>query len=91
MKLALACAACILLFALFGDDHGLPAVLQTRHDAQRLHREISRLRHENTALRREAQALRVDPAAIEFEARAALGLVRPGEVVVTRQRASTVR
>jgi cell division protein FtsB len=86
MKLALAFGVCVLLFGLFGDDHGLPAVLQARRDARRLGSEIAALRTENVVLRRRVEALRSDPAAIELEARATLGLVRPGELVVSRGR-----
>jgi len=84
MRLAAAFGACVLLFAVFGDEHGLQAVLQARRDASQLTAQIAALRAENALLRRRADALRDDPAAIETEARAALGLMRPGEIVVTR-------
>ena len=73
----------MLLFELFGDDHGLPAILQARRESRLLASRIAELRAENTTLRRRAEALRGDPLAIEAEARAALGLIRPGELVVT--------
>ncbi len=84
MRLAIAFGVCVLLFAVFGDDHGVRAVLQARRDARQLTAEIAALRAENANLRRRADALRADPAAIEAEARASLGLVRAGELVVTR-------
>lgn len=86
MRLAIGCGTCILLFGLFGGDRGLPAMLQARRDAQQLTARIAALRAENAGLHRRAEALRNDPAAIEAEARAALGLVRPGEILVTRAR-----
>lgn len=82
MRPTIAFGVCVLLFGLFGDDHGLQAVLQARRDARELSTRIAALRVENAALRREAEALRRDPDAIEAAARQMLGLVRPGELVV---------
>lgn len=76
----------MLLFGVGADERGVRAVLQARRDMQALAVHIAALRAENGALRRRAEALRRDPAAIEFEAREALGLARPGEIVVTRER-----
>ena len=84
MRAAVAFGICLLLFGLFGDDHGVRAMLQARREAQTLAAQISRLRTENAALRQRAEALRGDPAAIETAARETLGLARPGEIVVTR-------
>jgi cell division protein FtsB len=84
MRLVIAFGVCVLLFAVFGDDHGVRAVLQARRDARQLTADIATLRAENARLRRRADALRDDPAAIEAEARGSLGLVRAGEIVVTR-------
>ncbi len=86
MRLAIAFGVCVLLFSLFGGDHGVPAMLQARRESRLLSARITELRAENAVLRQRAEALRGDPAAIEWEARATLGLVRPGEIVVTRQR-----
>jgi cell division protein FtsB len=86
MRLVIAFGTCILLIGLFGGDHGLPAMLQARRDAAMLTTRIAALRAENAALRRRAEALRNDPSAIEMEARASLGLARPGEIVVARSR-----
>jgi cell division protein FtsB len=84
VKLAAAFGVCILLFGLFGDDHGVRAMLQARRDARMLEAQIAALRAENVALRRRAEALRRDPAAIEAVARERLGFLRPGEILVTR-------
>lgn len=90
MRLTLSFAICILLFGLFGDEHGLRAMLQARRDARALNARIVELRAENARLRRRADALRSDPAAIEAAARETLGLVRRDEIVV-RYRPLTVR
>ena len=84
MRVAAAFGACLLLFGLFGDDHGVRAMVQARRDAQNLAARIDALRAENASLRQRVDALRKDPAAIESVARETLGLVRPGEILVTR-------
>jgi Septum formation initiator len=68
MRAAVAFGVCLLLFGLFGDDHGVRAMLQARR---------------NALLRQRADALRRDPAAIEAVARETLGFVKPGEILVT--------
>jgi len=55
-----------------------------KRDAEVLSTRIARLRAENTVLRQRAEALRRDPAAIEAVARETLGLMRPGEILITR-------
>lgn len=61
---------------------GLARTLQLRRDLAALHARNAELRGENRRLVREAEALRSDPDAIERVARAELGWVRPGEVIV---------
>jgi len=90
MRFAYAFGICIALFGLFGDEHGVRAMLQARREARVLEARIAALRAENTRLRRQADALRDDPAAIESAAREMLGLVRRDEIVV-RYRPSIVR
>jgi len=84
MRAAVAFGVCLLIFSLFGDDHGLRAMMQARRDARALAARLEALRAENTVLRQRADALRRDPAAIEAVARETLGLVRPGEMLVVR-------
>ena len=84
MKAALAFGICLLLFGLFGDDHGLRAMLQARREARALAAQIATLRSENAALRQRVESLRSDPAAIEAAARETLGLAKPGEILITR-------
>jgi cell division protein FtsB len=86
MKAVLACGFCILLFGVAGDDHGVRAVLRARRDARTLAERVAALRVENARLRERVGALRRDPQAIEAVARQTLGLVRPGEVMVTTSR-----
>ena len=67
---------------------GLARTLQLRRELGLLHARNVDLRFENERLAREAEALRSDPEAIERVARAELGWVRPGEVIVDLSRAS---
>ena len=82
----MAFGVCLLLFGLFGDEHGVRAMLQARRDASALASRIAALRAENAVLRQRADALRRDPAVIEAAARETLGMVRPGEILVSRSR-----
>jgi len=84
MRAVVAFGGCLLLFSLFGDDHGLRAIAQARRDADVLSSRIAALRADNAVLRQRVDALRRDPAAIEAVARETLGLIRPGEILVTR-------
>jgi cell division protein FtsB len=70
----------LIVGALFG-DRGLLHLIDQRHRAEALAREISDLQAENARLAAEIAALRSDPRAIERLAREELGLVRPGETV----------
>jgi cell division protein FtsB len=61
---------------------GLARTLGLRRDLLVLRARNGELRAENERLAREAEALRSDLGAIERVARAELGWVRPGEIVV---------
>ena len=61
---------------------GLARTLTLRHDLAALRARNRELAAENERLAREAEALRSDPAAVERVARAELGWVRPGEIIV---------
>ncbi|MBC8133704.1 MAG: septum formation initiator family protein [Deltaproteobacteria bacterium] len=65
---------------------GLARTLQLRRDLEVLRTRNADLRGDNERLAREAEALRIDPEAIERVARAELGWVRPGEVIVDLSR-----
>jgi cell division protein FtsB len=81
-------AAALVMFALgYIPYHvyarsGLAHTLQLRRDLSALRARNGELRAENQRLAREAEALRDDLGAIERVARAELGWVRPGEVIL---------
>jgi cell division protein FtsB len=76
-------AACVLLVnGVFGEK-GLMDTIRARKAFAASFRDLDRLKRENAALRDEARRLRSDPATIESVARGELGLVRPGEILVT--------
>jgi cell division protein FtsB len=61
---------------------GLARTLALRRDLAALRARNRELAAENERLAREAEALRSDPAAVERVARAELGWIKPGEVIV---------
>jgi cell division protein FtsB len=61
---------------------GLARTLVLRRDLKTLRARNAQLAAENDRLAREAEALRNDPDAVERVARAELGWVRPGEIIV---------
>jgi cell division protein FtsB len=65
---------------------GLARTLQLRDELAALRGRNAELRAENERLVREAAALRDDLGAVERVARAELGWVRPGEIVVDLSR-----
>jgi cell division protein FtsB len=83
-----AAAAALVAFALSYIPYhvyarsGLARTLALRRDLAALRARNAALRAENERLARDAEALRSDPAAIERVARADLGWVKPGEIVV---------
>ena len=75
--------ACVLFVnALFGEK-GLTETLRARKTYASAADDLVRLKRENAALRDQVRRLRRDPATIEAVARGELGLVRPGEILVT--------
>jgi cell division protein FtsB len=76
-------AACVLLANGLVGERGLTQTLRARRASEQAGREITRLERENAALREMVRRLRDDPAAIESAARSDLGLVRPGEILIT--------
>jgi cell division protein FtsB len=80
---ALFFAACVLLVnGIFGDK-GLMDSLRARKAYAVAAQDLARLKRENADLREHVRRLRGDPATIESVARGELGLVRPGEILVT--------
>ena len=76
-------AACVLLANAFIGEKGLTETKRADKASAALASELARLKRENAALRDEVRRLRSDPATIESVARGDLGLVRPGEILVT--------
>jgi cell division protein FtsB len=75
--------SCVLLVnAIFGEK-GLMDTLRARKAYVAAREELMRLKLENTGLRDQVRRLRSDPATIESVARGELGLVKPGEILVT--------
>jgi cell division protein FtsB len=75
-------ASALLVNGLIG-EHGLMETIRARRAFAAAARDLARLKQENAGLRDQARRLRSDPATIESVARGELGLVRPGEVLVT--------
>lgn len=79
-------AACVLAVNALIGERGLSETLRARHEFRDAVVDLSRLQYENAALTATIQRLKYDAGAIEDEARAELGLIRPGEIlVVVRQ------
>jgi cell division protein FtsB len=76
-------ASCVLLVnAIFGDK-GLMDSMHARRTYAAAAQDLARIKRENAALRDRVRRLRSDPDTIESVARGELGLVRPGEILVT--------
>jgi cell division protein FtsB len=75
-------ASVLLVNGLFG-ERGLMQSMRARRVFAEAARDLARLKHDNAGLRDQARRLRSDPATIESIARQDLGLMRPGEIVVT--------
>ena len=73
--------AVLLADALFG-DRGLARTIRTSREHAQALRALQDLRRENAGLRDQQRRLREDPRTIEGVARAELGLIRPGEILV---------
>jgi cell division protein FtsB len=79
---ALFAATVLLVNGLFG-ERGLMDTIRARRAAATAARDLDQLKRDNAALRDRASRLRNDPATIESVAREELGLMRPGEILVT--------
>ena len=80
--LTLFAATVLLVNGLFG-ERGLMDTIRANRAAAAAARDLDRLKRDNAGLREKANRLRSDPATIESVAREDLGLVRPGEILVT--------
>jgi cell division protein FtsB len=75
-------ATVLLVNGLFG-DRGLMDTIRARRAYSIAAADLDRIKRDNEALRERARLLRSDPATIEAVARGELGLMRPGEILVT--------
>ena len=75
-------ASVLLANALIG-DRGLMQTIRARRANAAAAGDLLKLKQENARLRDQARRLRNDPRTIESVARGELGLVRPGEILVT--------
>jgi cell division protein FtsB len=76
-------AACVILVnAVFGEK-GLMESARARKMLTAAAQDLARLKRENTELRERVRRLRADPLTIEIVARHELGLIHPGEILVT--------
>src|SRR5262245_61653330 len=75
-------AACVLAaYALIG-ERGLSETLRARREFRQAVADLSHLQYENAVLSDEVRRLRQDARTIEDVARAELGLIKPGEILV---------
>ena len=82
MRRVLVFATCVLLLdALFG-ERGLAETMRARQVVEEAEAGLLRLKQENAGLREQIRRLQEDPATIESVARAELGMIRPGEILV---------
>ena len=81
-------SAALMVNALIGEK-GYLANLQAREEFQDVSESLQQLKAENARLKEEARRLRTDPQALEDSARSQLGLIKPGETLITlRDRAA---
>lgn len=72
----------LMVNALVGEK-GLLANLQARREFQDVSESLRQLKADNARLADEARRIRQDPSALEDAARRQLGLVKPGETLIT--------
>jgi cell division protein FtsB len=82
-------SAGLMVNALIGEK-GYLANLQARQEFQDVSESLRQLKAENARLEEDARRMRTDPRALEDAARSQLGLVKPGETLITlRDRPAT--
>lgn len=82
LRRALVFFSCVVLFdGLFG-DRGLAQTMKARQELRRSSENLASLKRKNAQLQDEVRRLREDPATLEAVARAELGLIRRGEILV---------
>lgn len=82
LRRALVFVSCVVLFdGLFG-DRGLTRTIRARQEIRQASENLASLKRKNLAMTDEVRRLREDPATLESVARAELGLIRHGEILV---------
>jgi cell division protein FtsB len=79
---ALCFAACVLAANALIGERGLSETLRARRAFREAVADLSRLQYENATLSDDVRRLRHDARTIEGVARAELGLIKPGEILV---------
>jgi cell division protein FtsB len=82
-------AGCVLAVNALIGERGLSETLKARRDFNAAVVELSRLQYENATLADAIQRLQTDAPTIEHVARAELGLIKPGEILVVVTSAAT--
>jgi cell division protein FtsB len=80
---ALCFAGCVLAVNALIGERGLSETFRARREFRQAVAELSRLQYENAALTNTIERLKHDARTIEGVARAELGLIRQGEILVT--------
>jgi cell division protein FtsB len=75
-------SACVLAVNGLIGERGLSETLRARREFQSAVAELSRVQYENAALAETVRQLQQDASSIENVARAELGLIKPGEILV---------
>jgi len=86
---ALCFAACVLAVNALIGERGLSETFRARREFQQAVSDLSRIQYENAALASTIERLRHDARTIEGVARGELGLIRPGEILVSITAPST--
>jgi len=81
-------SAGLMVNALIGEK-GYLANLQAKQEFQDVSESLRQLKAENARLKEQARRMQTDPRALEDSARSQLGLIKPGETLITlRDRAT---
>ena len=80
---ALCFAGCVLAVNALIGERGLSETFRARREFRQAVAELSRIQYENAALTNTIERLKHDARTIEGVARAELGLIRSGEILVT--------
>ena len=75
-------SAGLMVNALIGEK-GYLANLQARQEFQDVSESLRQLKAENARLTEDAKRMQTDPRALEDSARSQLGLIKPGETLIT--------